>query len=287
MGRNTIEVATVNIQWQYDDYGWCNFDQKTSDSIEAAYLKNPRGTCTVTASNGQTYNITFADMKQENTSSNYKRGIQRKENKSNVRQVDVSDLKKLYDKYSKVDETDEPGIGGDGIMQFATEIGVDPMQVDLLVLFWKLKLTQQYFITENQWLHGMADLGLDTVSKAKSKVPKLKDQLSNPDSFSDFYSFCFKYMKDPDQKNLAIETAVATWKLILKGRYKYVDEWCTFIETVYKHSITPDLWKQFLEFTRDPSFKSFETFDLSMAAYPSAIDEWVDYAKEKGLDKKK
>ena len=157
----------------------------------------------------------------------------------------------------------------------------------MLVWFWKMKLTQQYFISEKQWLYGMAELGMETISKAKSKLPKLKDELSNANSYSDFYSFCFKYMKEPDQKNLSIEASTATWKLIMKGKYKYVEDWCTFIETVYKHSVTPDLWKQFLEFTRDPSFKSFETFDLSMAAYPSAVDEWVEYGIKQGLDKKK
>ena len=144
-----------------------------------------------------------------------------------------------------------------------------------------MKLTQAYFISEKQWVEGIAYLGLETLSHMKKKVPLLKKELSNEKDFTDFYVFCFGYMKEPDQKSLALDSAVATWRLILKGRYKYIDEWCDFVQSHMKHSITPDTWRQFLEFTKDPTFESFETFDTSMAAYPSAIDEFVEHMQKK------
>jgi len=161
-------------------------------------------------------------------------------------------------------------------------VNIDPMQIDLLVLFWKLKLSQAYFISEEQWIQGMAYLGMETLSRMKKQLPKLKNELDeDDDQFIDFYMFCFRYMKQPDQKSLGLESAVATWKLIMKNKYKYIDEWCTFVENELKHSITPDTWRQFLEFTKDATFKSFATFDLSMTAYPSAIDEFVEYMQQK------
>ncbi len=126
---DTIEVCDKTITWSYEDYGSNPYDAKTSDLIEQAYQKNPSGSTTVTASNGQTYTISFSDMKQTNNSSRYKRTVNRKEQKTNVRRVNVSELRSLFKKYAAMDETEEKGIGGEGIMQLAEDIGVDPMEV--------------------------------------------------------------------------------------------------------------------------------------------------------------
>lgn len=134
------------------------------------------------------------------------------------------------------------------------------MEIDLLVLFWKLKCKERYWMTEEEFIKNHAYLGLDSFAKIKKAIPLFKRELEDPKQFKDFYVFCFYYMKDPDQKRIAIEYAIPTWKLILKGRYRYIDEWCTFIETEYKQSISLDTWKQFLEFIRDKDFHSFETF---------------------------
>lgn len=280
MGKDTIEICSKTIVWQFDnDYGWSQFDPRTSEIIEKAYQSNPKGSVTVTVNNGQTYKITFHNMKQENTNTHNRRSIQRKEQKSSVRHVDVSELRKLFEKYSKLDENEERGIGGEGIMKFAEDAGVDPMQIDLLVLFWKLNLTQKYFISEHQWIYGMAELGMETMSKIKAKLPRLKEELNDQSRFTAFYNFCFSYMKEPDQKNLPVDVAVSLWKLIMKGRYKYIDQWVTFIENQMKHSISSDIWSQFLEFTRDTSF-SFDKFDPALSAYHSVIDEFIEYMQK-------
>lgn len=86
---------------------------------------------------------------------------------------------------------------GESIMEFANEIDIDPMSIDLLVLFWKLGCKKRYCITEEEFIYGMAKLDLETKAKMKSKIPKLKDELNDPEVFKDFYVFCFNYMKEP------------------------------------------------------------------------------------------
>jgi len=180
------------------------------------------------------------------------------------------------------DRANAKQVGGDGIMQFASDVGVDPMDVHLLVMFYKLNCSQQYEITEDEWVKGFAKLGMETFAKMKQKIPKLKEEIKDTNEFNAFYLFCFNYMKQSkDQRSLPVETAVPTWKLIMQGKYNYLNEWCDFIENVFKKAITLDTWKSFLEFTRDSSFKNFKTFDLENAAYPTAIDDFVEYMRKK------
>lgn len=51
---------------------------------------------------------------------------------------------------------------------------------------------------------------------------------------------------------MGVEIAVPTWKLILRDQgFAHLEQWCTYIEEVYKKSISRDLWMQFLEFIRN------------------------------------
>lgn len=47
--------------------------------------------------------------------------------------------------------------------------------------------------------------------------------------FKDFYQFTFTFAKNPGQKGLDLEMAVAYWNLVLSGRFKFLDLWNTFL----------------------------------------------------------
>jgi DCN1-like protein 1/2 len=121
------------------------------------------------------------------------------------------------------------------------------MDVQLLILFWKLNCKEQYELSENEWVTGFAKLGMETLSKMKQRIPKLKDEIKDDNEFTNFYIFCFNYMKQTkEQRSLNLDAAVPTWKLIMQGRYKYLPEWCDFIENVFKKSITLDTWSKYI-----------------------------------------
>ncbi len=87
---------------------------------------------------------------------------------------------------------------------------------------------------------------METFAKMKQRIPKLKDEIKDDTQFTAFYQFCFNYMKQTkEQRSLGLDAAVPTWKLIMQGRYKYVNEWCEFIENVFKKAITLDTWSMF------------------------------------------
>jgi DCN1-like protein 1/2 len=78
-----------------------------------------------------------------------------------------------------------------------------------------------------------------------------------------------------------LDTAVAYWNLLLVPRHPIVTEWTTFVTENYKRGISKDTWNMILEFTTyyesDPSLASYD----EEAAWPSVIDEFVEYLREK------
>jgi len=146
-----------------------------------------------------------------------------------------------------------------------------------MILFWKLGCDTKYTLTETQFVNGLAELGMETSSKIKSKMSSIKNEISNAKDFKKFYMWCFTYMKDPTQKRIHIDFALPTWKLIMKGRYEYLEDWIKFWENGKDKTIPKDVWGQFLEFTKDTTFKNWKDFDPG--AYPISIEEFVDSMK--------
>lgn len=48
--------------------------------------------------------------------------------------------------------------------------------------------------------------------------------------FKDVYQFTFNYAKNQGQKGLDLEMAIAYWNIILRGRFKFLDLWCSFLQ---------------------------------------------------------
>eukprot|EP01080_Neovahlkampfia_damariscottae_P005450 gene5450-9263_t len=185
----------------------------------------------------------------------------------------------LFKRYMKA-SNDEEEITAEGIFLFASDIEIDPMKVDLLVVFWKLNCKQQYTITKDEFINGFTNLGLITLSELTKGVPKLKDQFKHDKkSFSKFYKFVFDYSKpNPNAKVLPIEIAVPTWKLLLEDRYNRVDDFLDFIENEFKKSVSKDLWDQLLRFMDE---KEIGSINFEEEAWPIAIEDFVTFLKNK------
>ena len=62
--------------------------------------------------------------------------------------------------------------------------------------------------------------GCDSVEKLKAKLPNLEKEILDPNKFKEFYQFTFNYAKNPNQKGLDLEMALAYWNIVMAGRYK-------------------------------------------------------------------
>ncbi|KAK8921643.1 hypothetical protein KSP39_PZI020199 [Platanthera zijinensis] len=54
--------------------------------------------------------------------------------------------------------------------------------------------------------------------------------------FSCFYDFVFFICCENGQKNISVNRAVSAWKLVLAGRFRLLNQWCSFVEEI---SVTP------------------------------------------------
>jgi DCN1-like protein 1/2 len=78
---------------------------------------------------------------------------------------------------------------------------------------------------------------------------------------------------------MSVELAIPTWKMLLTGRYKYINEWCDFIENDYKKTIQKDTWNLFYDFIQAVG-DNLSLYSEDQA-WPIAIDTFVEKLKSK------
>lgn len=145
--------------------------------------------------------------------------------------IDKRKLEQLYCKYKDPNEPEK--ITADGILKFLDDLGLTPESKLVLIIAWKFKAATQCEFTREEFMNGMMELGCDSVEKLKAKLPLLENELKDNYKFKDFYQFTFNYAKNPGQKGLDLDMAIAYWNIVLKGKFKFLEQWCKFLEVSY------------------------------------------------------
>ncbi|KAG2393904.1 hypothetical protein C9374_003668 [Naegleria lovaniensis] len=197
------------------------------------------------------------------------------------------EMEQAFDKYKQLsNNTNEETINNitlDGILALAKDLDTDPESDPLLfVLFYKLGCKTAYNITPDEWKQGMSELKITKFDQLKKKIQQVKQDIYNDaNQFKEFYEYVFDYSLEEGAKTVPPDVAIGQWKLVLKGKYKFLDVWCEYIEKVFKKAITADTWKLFLDFTKNYPSGDYKDYDADAGAWPVAIDDFCVYHQEK------
>jgi DCN1-like protein 1/2 len=95
----------------------------------------------------------------------------------------------------------------------------------------------------------------------------------------------------PGQRHLLLEFATEQWRLFFtpgNGGIKWnspttpwLDWWIDFMENHWKRPVNKDLWEQAEEFVQNTKDDETLGFWNPVGAWPSAIDEFVEYVRNK------
>ncbi|GAA5870510.1 hypothetical protein JCM3774_003693 [Rhodotorula dairenensis] len=199
---------------------------------------------------------------------------------ANAAQV-TKNLESLWSKYCDPSQPNE--ISMDGTMQYCADLGVDPSEVVMLALAWFTKAPTMGRFSKREWIEAWHAIGADSLERQKEQVDVLRKQLETPETFRKVYIFAFDYAKTEGQKSLQFEIAQELWNLLIpldpasSFPPEHLAMWIEFLTDKGGRAVSKDSWNLFLDFTRtiDPAFKQYD----EDAAWPSVIDDFVEYAR--------
>ncbi|XP_039607120.1 DCN1-like protein 4 isoform X2 [Polypterus senegalus] len=86
-------------------------------------------------------------------------------------------------------------VGPEGMEKFCEDIGVEPENVVMLVLAWKLDAQNMGYFTLQEWLKGMGTLQCDTTEKLRNSLDYLRSVLNEPTNFKLIYRYAFDFAR--------------------------------------------------------------------------------------------
>lgn len=203
--------------------------------------------------------------------------------------VDPAKIEALYKKYMDkglpADGGPDNVVGEDGITMLTKDLGIDAEDIVMMIIARHCRAKTPGEFSRKEFTEGLTALRCDTIDKLREKLPTLRAELTDEDSFKDFYMFMFEYGKPPAQKSLPLDVAVELWQLVLGNRFKFIPHWVGYLKENYKLAISRDTWALLLEFGKTVN-ENMTNYD-SEGAWPVLIDEFVAYyqeAKKKGAD---
>lgn len=98
-----------------------------------------------------------------------------------------------FREYTSPDDPDT--LGPEGMEKFCEDIGVEPENVVMLVLAYRMNARQMGFFTLSEWLKGFSELQCDSISKVQQKLEYLRNQLNDPHTFKGIYRYAYDFAR--------------------------------------------------------------------------------------------
>ncbi|KAK7160605.1 hypothetical protein R3I93_008302 [Phoxinus phoxinus] len=172
-------------------------------------------------------------------------------------------------------------VGPESMEKFCEDIGVEPENIVMLVLAWKLEATNMGFFTKEEWLKGMTSLHCDCTERLQGRLDYLRTQLNDPVLFKSIYRYAFDFARDKDQRSLDMDTAKSMLALILGRTWPLFPVFHQFLEQSKYKVMNKDQWYNVLEFSRTVN-TDLSNYDED-GAWPVMLDEFVEWHKARNI----
>lgn len=200
-------------------------------------------------------------------------------------------LVQIFDKYK--DPESPETIQVDGTLAYLEDLGFDPEHLISLTLAYVLKSPQMGEFTRLSFLEMWTQLNISTIAAMREYILERHHSVqTSPQEFERLYQYVFDFVRGSDTRIKAIgyEDATLYWRMLLSENEDLaeckdrLDQWYTFIEE-NKINISKDAWNMFYKFVQqvmwaDPQHLS--GYD-EMGAWPSTVDEYMEWLLESGL----
>ncbi|XP_029570928.1 DCN1-like protein 5 isoform X1 [Salmo trutta] len=168
-------------------------------------------------------------------------------------------------------------LGPEGMEKFCEDIGVEPENIIMLVIAWKLEAPNMGFFTKEEWLKGMTLLQCDCIERLQGKLDYLRNHLNDTIIFKNIYRYAFDFARDKDQRSLDMDTAKSMLALLLGRTWPLFPVFNQFLEQSKYKVMNKDQWYNVLEFSRTVS-TDLSNYDED-GAWPVLLDEFVEWQK--------
>ncbi|XP_026749005.1 DCN1-like protein 5 [Galleria mellonella] len=180
-----------------------------------------------------------------------------------------------FKEYTTVLEPDV--LGPEGMEKFCEDLGVDPENVVMLVIAYKMGAKQMGYFTQEEWLKGLTELQCDSVQKLQNKLDYLRNLLNDPYVFKAVYRYSYDFARDKDQRSLETGTARALLGVLLP-RWPLRPPLAEFLQRERRYRVVNrDQWCNILEFSRTVDAQ-LATYDAD-GAWPVMLDEFVEWLR--------
>ncbi|CAH0719808.1 unnamed protein product, partial [Brenthis ino] len=198
----------------------------------------------------------------------------RRHSKSEDTSFSVKKCLAWFKEYTTVSEPDV--LGPEGMEKFCEDLGVDPENVVMLVIAYKMGAKQMGYFTQEEWLKGLTDLQCDSVLKLQNKLDYLRHLLNDPYVFKAVYRYSYDFARDKDQRSLDTGTARALLGVLLP-RWALRAPLAEFLRGRRYRVVNRDQWTNILEFSRSVDAQ-LHAYDAD-GAWPVMLDEFVEWLR--------